>query len=39
MGEFQGGTPTGQTRRTSVLGGSGTQGGELLAQACPDPGR
>lgn len=39
VGEFQGGTPTGQTRRAGVLGGSGTQGGESpLAQACPYPG-
>ena len=38
VGEFQGGTPTGQTRRAGVLGGSGTQGGEFpLAQACPHP--
>lgn len=26
VGEFQGGTPAGRTRRTSILGGSGTQG-------------
>lgn len=39
VGEFQGGTPTSQTRRTSILGGSGTQGGESpLAQACLDSG-
>lgn len=39
VGEFQGGTPTGQTRRSGVLGGSGTQGGESpLAQACRIPG-
>lgn len=37
MGEFQGGTLTGQTGRTSILGGSGTEGGEPpLAQACLD---